>query len=71
MAMSAALGVNPAIAASASGLYGALQMAIGAACATLSGVGGNPAVAVGAVLLAAGVLAQICFRLARTYRKAV
>ncbi len=61
MAMSAALGVNPAVAASASGLYGALQMAVGAACATLSGIGGNPAVAVGVVLLSAGVLAQAAF----------
>nr|WP_139267635.1 MULTISPECIES: multidrug effflux MFS transporter [unclassified Beijerinckia] len=66
MALSAALGINPSIAGSASGLYGFVQMSIGAVCAALGGVGGNPALAVGIVLLAAGLLAQLSFWFAHT-----
>ncbi|HEV2572655.1 MAG TPA: multidrug effflux MFS transporter [Beijerinckiaceae bacterium] len=65
-ALSEALGINPAVAGSASGLYGFTQMSIGAVCAALSGVGGNPALAVGIVLLSAGLLAQLSFWLAQT-----
>ncbi len=61
MAMTGAIGVNPTIAGSSSGLYGATQMAVGAVCAMMGGIGGNPAVAVGVVLLAAGLLAQFSF----------
>ncbi|MBI1243951.1 MAG: Bcr/CflA family efflux MFS transporter [Alphaproteobacteria bacterium] len=70
LAMSSALGVNPSIAGSASGLYGSVQMAVGAVCSMLSGLGGNPAVAVGSVLLAACVLAQLSFWLALDRRNA-
>jgi len=63
-ALTEALGVNPQAAGSASGLYGAAQMAIGAACTALGGLGGNPMLAAGAVLLGAGLLAQACFWLA-------
>ncbi|MBN9082699.1 MAG: Bcr/CflA family drug resistance efflux transporter [Rhizobiales bacterium 62-17] len=65
-ALSEALGINPSVAGSASGLYGFTQMSIGAICAALSGVGGNPALAVGIVLLSAGLLAQLSFWLAQT-----
>lgn len=61
MALSEALGINPSVAGSASGLYGFAQMSIGAVCAALSGVGGNPALAVAIVLLSAGILAQVSF----------
>jgi len=43
-------------------------MSIGAACAALSGVGGNPALSAGLVLLAAGILAQSCFWFAQRAR---
>jgi MFS transporter, DHA1 family, multidrug resistance protein len=60
-ALAEALSVNPLVAGSASGLYGFAQMAIGALCATLVTIGGNPALAAGIVLLVAGILAQFFF----------
>lgn len=67
-ALTEALGVNPQAAGSASGLYGAAQMAIGAACTALAGLGGNPMLAAGSVLFGAGVVAQIAFWLANKTR---
>lgn len=63
-ALSEALSVNPSVAGSASGIYGAVQMAFGAVCAGLSGLGGDPALAAAVVLTGAGVLAQGAFFLA-------
>lgn len=64
MALSEALSVEPAIAGSASGLYGFAQMSIGALCAALTSIGSDPALAVGLVLTAAGCIAQVSFWLA-------
>ena len=64
MALSEALSVEPAIAGSASGLYGFAQMSIGALCAALSSIGPDPALAVGLVLTMAGCIAQLSFWLA-------
>lgn len=64
-ALTQALGVNPHIAASASGIYGFIQMVIGALCTTLSGLGHDPAIATAAVLLGACMLAQLCFKFAK------
>ena len=64
-ALTEALSVNPLVAGSASGLYGFAQMAIGAVCASLAGVGENPALAAGTVLLGAGLLAQLSFWIAQ------
>ena len=50
---------------SAAGLYGFLQMAVGAACTTLAGLGHDPAVAACTVLVGAALMAQISFRVAR------
>jgi DHA1 family bicyclomycin/chloramphenicol resistance-like MFS transporter len=61
MALAEVLSVNPLVAGSASGLYGFAQMAIGAVCASSGSIGGNPALATGLVLLAAGILAQLFF----------
>lgn len=69
MALSASLGVDPSIAGSASGLYGSIQMAFGAACASLSALGGDPTVAVGVVLLSAGVFAQLSFAFALAHKR--
>ena len=63
-ALAEALSVNPAVAGSASGLYGFMQMAIGAICTALAGLGDNPALAAGIVLCAAGALAQLSFWIA-------
>ncbi len=60
-ALTEALGVNPHAAGSASGLYGAAQMAIGAVCTALGGLGGNPMLAAGFVLFGAGMVAQTAF----------
>lgn len=64
-AMSEALNVNPAVSGSSSGLYGFSQMAIGAVCTALAGVGGNPALAAACTLLGAGMLAQASFWFAK------
>ena len=63
-ALSAAMGVNPAFAGSASGLYGFVQMAIGALCTTLAGIGNNPLLSAALVLSVAAILAQLSFALA-------
>jgi DHA1 family bicyclomycin/chloramphenicol resistance-like MFS transporter len=61
IALAQALGVNPAIAGSASGFYGFAQMGIGAICAGLAGIGSNPALAASVVLLVAVLMAQAAF----------
>ena len=63
-ALTLAIGVNPHVIGSASGLYGFTQMAVGALCTALAGLGGNPALAAALVLSGAGVVAQLCFRIA-------
>ncbi|MES2248987.1 MAG: multidrug effflux MFS transporter [Pseudomonadota bacterium] len=61
-ALTLAIGVNPKVIGSASGLYGATQMAIGALCTALAGLGhANPALAAAAVLAGAGIVAQLSF----------
>ncbi|MFS8123611.1 multidrug effflux MFS transporter [Rhizobium sp. BR 250] len=69
MALSEALSVNPSIAGSASGIYGCVQMAIGALCAAAGGLGGNPALAAGTTLFVAGCLAQVAFFAAGRIRR--
>ncbi|MNV80764.1 hypothetical protein D3C71_1743880 [compost metagenome] len=61
-ALTLAISVNPKVIGSASGLYGATQMAIGALCTALAGLGhANPALAAAAVLAGAGIVAQLSF----------
>ena len=60
-----AISVNPRVIGTASGLYGSVQMAVGAALVMLAGLGANPMLASAAVLLAAGVVAQASFWIAR------
>lgn len=65
-ALTLAIGVNPKVIGSASGLYGATQMAIGALCTALAGMGhGNPALAAAIVLAGAGIVAQLSFGVGR------
>ncbi|MCW0180727.1 multidrug effflux MFS transporter [Zavarzinia sp.] len=63
-AMTQAISVDPRAVASASGLYGFVQMAIGALCSVLAGVGASPVLAAALVLTVAGIVAQASFRLA-------
>jgi DHA1 family bicyclomycin/chloramphenicol resistance-like MFS transporter len=57
--------VSPSVFGSASGLYGCSQMAMGALCAALAGLGGSPLMAATLVLLVACVISQGAFHLAR------
>jgi len=59
-----ALSVNPRVTGSASGLYGAAQMVVGAALVALAGLGRNPALASAIVLTLSGGIAQAAFWLA-------
>ncbi|WP_454915220.1 multidrug effflux MFS transporter [Xanthobacter sediminis] len=63
-ALAEALSVNPRVAGSASGLYGAIQMAVGALCTALAGFGPDPAFAAALVLMGSGIVAQAAFWMA-------
>ncbi|MEQ5775946.1 multidrug effflux MFS transporter [Thalassospira sp. NFXS8] len=63
-ALTEAISVNPQVIGSASGLYGSTQMAVGAICTALAGLGDNPALAAALVLSAAGVVSQVSFWIA-------
>jgi DHA1 family bicyclomycin/chloramphenicol resistance-like MFS transporter len=64
-ALSKALGVAPvAVIGSAAGLYGFLQMAVGATCITALGIASNPAWAAACVLTVAMVASQSALWLA-------
>nr|WP_275670513.1 multidrug effflux MFS transporter [Paracraurococcus ruber] len=63
-ALTKAVSVNPRVVGSAAGLYGFCQMAVGAACSALAGLGQDQALSAAAVLFAAGACAQITFWIA-------
>jgi DHA1 family bicyclomycin/chloramphenicol resistance-like MFS transporter len=60
-----AISVNPRVTGTASGLYGSVQMAVAGTLVMLAGWGSNPAFASASVLLAAGIVAQASFWIAR------
>ena len=64
-ALALAVNVNPAVFGSASGLYGCSQMAMGALCAALAGLGGSPLIAAALVLFLTCVISQGAFHMAR------
>ena len=66
-----AISVNPRVTGTASGLYGSVQMAVGAALVALAGMGANPALASSLVLVGAGVVAQASFWIARSQTSAL
>ncbi|MES2264016.1 MAG: Bcr/CflA family efflux MFS transporter [Pseudomonadota bacterium] len=68
-ALSKALDVDAGLVGSAAGLYGCTQMAVGALCTMLAGIGDNPALAVACVLTAAALLGQAGFWSALTARR--
>jgi MFS transporter, DHA1 family, multidrug resistance protein len=61
VALIEAISVNPMVIGSASGLYGFSQMAVGAVCTALVGLGQSPALATALVLAGAGIVSQACF----------
>jgi DHA1 family bicyclomycin/chloramphenicol resistance-like MFS transporter len=66
-----AISVNPRVTGTASGLYGSVQMAVAGTLVMLAGWGANPAFASASVLLAAGIVAQVSFWIARNPGTAV
>lgn len=68
-ALAEAMSVDPHLAGSASGFYGFIQMTIGALATSLAGLGGDPALAAGAVLTVAALGALLCFALALRARR--
>jgi DHA1 family bicyclomycin/chloramphenicol resistance-like MFS transporter len=69
-ALTQAISVNPQVIGSASGLYGFTQMAVGALCTALAGMGHvNPALASAIVLAGAGIVAQLSFWIALRAQK--
>ncbi len=63
-ALTEAISVNRLVIGSASGLYGFTQMAVGAICTALAGLGESPALAAAVVVAGAGIVAQISFWIA-------
>ena len=63
-ALTKSVSVDPQLVGSASGLYGCSQMVVGAACTALVGLGRDPALSAGCVLLGAAVCAQGAFWIA-------
>jgi len=63
-ALALAVHVHPSVVGTASGIYGFSQMAVGAVCSALVGLGSDPALSAAAVLVAACVVSQIAFWLA-------
>ena len=57
-ALTEAISVNPRVTGSASGLYGFTQMIVGAISTALVGLGSDPALAAGLVLVGAGIIGQ-------------
>lgn len=70
VALTQAVSVNPHVIGSASGLYGFAQMAVGAICTALAGIGGDPALATATVLMGAGIVAQLSFWIALRWHSA-
>ena len=68
-ALSKALSINPLVAGSASGIYGFTQMLVGALCTSLAGLGGDPTLAAAVVLIAACLLAQVSFKVAKAAQR--
>ncbi|MFT3800712.1 MAG: multidrug effflux MFS transporter [Burkholderiaceae bacterium] len=64
VALMQALGINPQAIGSASGLYGSLQMGVGALCTALAGLGHGTALVAAAVMAGASLIAQGSFWLA-------
>lgn len=62
VAAARSISVNPRVAGSASGLYGFVQMSIGALCTTLAGFGRDHVLTAAAIMAGGGVITQVAFR---------
>lgn len=63
-ALAEAVNVDPAVVGTASGIYGFSQMAVGAGCIALVGLGSDPALSAALLLVGSGILSQAAFWLA-------
>lgn len=63
-AFAESMNVDRRVVGSASGLYGFMQMIVGAICTSLVGLGNDPALAAGLILVVTAAVAQLAFRLA-------
>jgi DHA1 family bicyclomycin/chloramphenicol resistance-like MFS transporter len=63
-ALAQAMSLNPRVVGSASGLYGFTQMAVGALCSALAGIGRDPALTAALVLVGAALTGQVALRIA-------
>ncbi|WP_245215556.1 multidrug effflux MFS transporter [Pararoseomonas baculiformis] len=71
-ALAQAISLNPRVVGSASGIYGFTQMAVGALCSGLAGLGKDPALTAALVLAGAALTGQLALRMAlRGKRRAV
>lgn len=66
-ALTKTISIHPTLVGSAAGLYGSIQMTVGALCTSLAGVGADPALAVAVVLVLASVVSQVGFRVATAH----
>ena len=69
-ALSQAISLNPRVVGSASGLYGFTQMAVGAICSALAGLGRDPALSAALVLAGAALIGQVALRVALRGKRA-
>lgn len=67
-ALTLAMGVNPAVIGSSSGLYGCTQMVIGALCTALAGLASSPLMGAVLVIATACLLSQLALRMAQARR---
>jgi DHA1 family bicyclomycin/chloramphenicol resistance-like MFS transporter len=67
-ALTQAMGVNPKVAGSASGLFGFSQMSVGAVATALASLGSNPALSAAIVVTAAATIALLSFWIAARRR---
>ena len=68
-ALSQALNAEPELIGTAAGVYGCLQMSLGALFTLLVTLGDNPLLASMLALLGGNIIGAVCFHLARTWRK--
>jgi DHA1 family bicyclomycin/chloramphenicol resistance-like MFS transporter len=67
-ALSQALNAEPTLVGTAAGVYGCLQMALGAVATLLASLGSNPLLTSMLALLGGNVIGAVCFRLAFSLR---
>lgn len=67
-ALTQSISVNPQVIGSAAGLYGFIQMTVGALCTAFAGMGKDPALSAAIVLSVAGIVSQAGFWIATKRR---